>query len=108
MIQTAKIAVIGDKDSILAFKAVGIEVFSASNVFEANNLLRKLTKEDYGVVFITEDIAALIPDTLEKLKDRPMPAVIPIPSSQGSTGFGMAGIKKDVERAIGVDILFNK
>ena len=108
MIQTAKIAVIGDKDSILAFKAVGIEVFSASNVFEANNLLRKLTKEDYGVVFITEDVAALIPDTLEKLKDRPMPAVIPIPSSQGSTGFGMAGIKKDVERAIGVDILFNK
>lgn len=108
MVQTAKMAVIGDKDSILAFKAVGVDVYSASNVFEANNILRKLAKENYGVIFITEDIAALIPDTLNKLKDRPMPAVIPIPSSQGSTGFGLNGIKKDVERAIGVDILFNK
>ncbi len=108
MIQSAKIAVIGDKDSILAFKAVGVEVFSANNVFETNNILRKLAKENYGVIFITEDIAALVPDTLDKLKDRPTPAVIPIPSSQGATGFGMAGIKKDVERAIGVDILFNK
>lgn len=108
MIQSAKIAVIGDKDSILAFKAVGVEVFSASNVFEASHILKKLTDENYGVIFITEDIAALVVDILDKLKDRPTPAVIPIPSSQGETGLGMAGIKKDVEKAIGVDILFNK
>lgn len=106
MIKNGKIAVIGDKDSVLAFKAVGAETFTAANTFEANDLLRKLSKEDYAVVFITEDIAVTVADTLAKLKTRAYPAVIPIPSQGGSNGFGMRGIKKDVEKAIGADILF--
>lgn len=106
--RSGKIAVMGDKDSILAFKAVGAEVFTAANVFEANETLKRLTAGEYAVVFVTEDIAELIPDTLGKLKTRTYPAVIPIPSSGGSTGLGMRGIKSDVEKAIGADILFNK
>lgn len=108
MVQNGKIAVIGDKDSILAFKAIGAETFTATNNFEANDLLRKLSKEDYAVIFITEEIAVTIEDTLVKLKTRAYPSVIPIPSQSGSNGLGMRGIKKDVEKAIGADILFNK
>lgn len=108
MNNTSKLAVLGDKDSILAFKAIGAEVYTAQNVFEANEVLKRLSKEEYGVVFITEDIAALVEDTLKKLKTKALPVVIPIPSSSGSTGFGMSGIKKDVEKAIGADILFGK
>lgn len=107
-VKSGRIAVIGDKDSILAFKAVGAETFTASNVFEANERLKALTAGEYAVVFITEEIAELIPDTLKKLKTRTFPAVIPIPSGKGSTGLGMRGIKSDVEKAIGADILFNK
>lgn len=107
-VKTGRIAVIGDKDSILAFKAVGAEVYTAANVFEANERLKKLTGGEYAVVFVTEDVAALIPDTLAKLKTRTFPAVIPIPSSKGGTGLGMSGLKADVEKAIGADILFNK
>ena len=40
--KSGKIAVIGDKDSVLAFKAVGVETFAAQTVFEANDLLRRL------------------------------------------------------------------
>ena len=47
-------------------------------------------------------------ETLEKYKRKAYPTVIPIPSSSGSGGLGMAGIKADVERAVGTDILFNK
>lgn len=108
MNKTGKIAVIGDKDSILAFKAIGAEVFTANNSFEANDLLKKLSKGDYAVIFITEQIAEEIKDTLVKMKTKAFPSVIPIPSSSGSNGFGMAGLKKDVEKAIGADILFNK
>lgn len=103
-----KIAVIGDADSILAFKAIGAATFTAANVFEANDTLKKLSGGDYAVVFITEDIAELIPDTLARLKTRAYPAVIPIPSSAGSTGFGLRSVRSDVEKAIGADILFNK
>lgn len=109
MNKTGKIAVVGDKDCILAFMATGAETFAASDAEEANSVLRKLSKDgDYAVIFITEDVAAKIPDTLMILKKRTYPAVIPIPSSSGSNGFGMKGIKSDVEKAVGADILFNK
>ena len=36
-----KIAVIGDKDSVLAFKAVGADTFGAQSMFETNDLLRR-------------------------------------------------------------------
>jgi len=109
MIKSGKIAVIGDKDCVLAFMAVGVETYGVTTGEEANVLFRKMTKDgDYAVIFITEDIAAQIPDTLAILKKQTYPAVIPIPSSHGSNGFGMTGIKKDVEKAVGADVLFNK
>ncbi|HOB64633.1 MAG: V-type ATP synthase subunit F [Clostridiales bacterium] len=101
-----KIAVIGDKDSVLAFKALGVDVFGARSAAEASDTLKKLARE-YAVIFITEDIAQSISDIVERYRVRAYPAVIPIPSSKGTTGYGMSGISKDVERAIGADILFN-
>lgn len=103
-----KIGIIGDKDSVLAFQAIGIECFSASNYREANKWIYKLAKEDYAVLFITEALAAEIEETLDAFKDKPFPAIILIPDNSGSIGLGMAGIKKSVEKAIGTDIIFGK
>ena len=103
-----KIAVIGDKDSVLAFKSVGVEVFDASTADEARALVRKLSQGTYAVVFIAENLAEQIPETLQKAKTTPYPAIVPIPTTTESSGFGMQGIKSDVEKAIGVDIIFNK
>ena len=102
-----KIAVVGDKDSVLAFKALGIDVFSVVNNAEAEDMLKKLAKE-YAVIFITEQIAMKAADVIGRYKARPYPAIIPIPSGEGATGFGMDGIRSDVEKAIGADILFNR
>ena len=44
---------------------------------------------------------------MQKYKAQPYPAVLSIPGAGGSNGFGMQGLKKDVEKAVGVDILFN-
>ncbi len=102
-----KIAVIGDKDSILAFKAIGVDVFPIKNSFDASETLKKLAR-NYAVIFITEEIAESISDIVDRYKVRPYPAVIPIPGAGGSTGFGMRGISKDVEKALGTDILSKK
>ena len=102
-----KIAIIGDKDSILAFKAIGVEVFPIKNYFDAADTLKMLAR-DYAVIFITEDIAENISEIIDRYKTRPYPAVIPIPSASGNTGLGMKNISKNVEKAIGVDILNNK
>ena len=102
-----KIAVVGNKDIILAFKAIGMDVYSAENTDEGENIIKKISKE-YAVIFLTEDIARGMEDTLSKYKSKPYPAIIPIPSHEGSTGYGMDSIKKDVEKAVGTDILFGK
>lgn len=102
-----KIAVVGDKDSVLAFKAIGLEVFPVVGDEDARETV-KLLARDYSVIFITEQIAEKIGSLLDRYKTRPYPAIIPIPSSEGTNGFGLNSIKKDVEKAIGADILFNR
>lgn len=105
--RNSKIAVVGDKDSVLAFKAIGVEVFSVNGFFEARETVRKLAR-DYAVIFLTEEIAKELENITDRYKARAYPVIISIPSAAGSTGYGMEGIKRDVEKAIGADILFNK
>lgn len=107
MIKSGKMAVIGDRDSIICFKAIGADTFSAETFSEAHDTLRELLKQDYAVIFITEELCGLLESTLEKLKERTYPALIPIPSGAGSTGYAVKSMKKDVEKAIGADIIFN-
>ena len=83
-------------------------MFDATTAEQAQPLIKKLSQGDYAVIFIAENLAEQIPETLAKAKLKPFPAVVPIPTGANSSGFGMQGIKADVEKAIGVDILFNK
>ena len=100
-----KVAVIGDKDSVLAFKALGIEVFTVVGEDEARRTVDTIARKDYGVIFITEQIASLIPDTVERYDREIIPAVILIPSNQGTLNIGMNRINRNVEKAIGSNIL---
>ena len=102
-----KIGVIGDKDSILGFKAVGFDVYPITGPKEAETVLHQLAGDNYAVIYITEQIAKEIVEDIEKYKDEMFPAIVPIPGNQGSLGIGMQGVKKSVERAVGADILFN-
>jgi len=100
-----KIAAIGDRGSVLAFRTLGVETFVAAEAAQADEMLKKLAKEQYAVIFITEDLAAAIPDTLRVLKTRPYPVVVPIPAAAGATaGFARESLRKDVERALGTNI----
>lgn len=100
-----KIAVLGDKDSVLGFQALGLEVYPAQTVDEAKTTLHKLAKEDYAVVYLTEGYATHMSADVARYKDALTPAVILIPGKEGSLGMGMDNIKRVVERAVGADIL---
>ena len=100
-----KVAVIGDKDSILAFKALGVEVYTAIDGTDAKKTIKDLAKKEFGVIFITEDLAKEIPSTIDKYRDQMTPAIILIPGNKGSMGIGLADINKSVEKAVGANIL---
>ena len=99
-------AVIGDKSSVFGFTAVGFEVFYADNTDEAQRVLTRLGDSGkYAVIYITESLAADMSEVLAEYVEKPLPAIIPIPDRK-SSGYGVAAIKKSVERAVGSDILF--
>ncbi|GAA0061622.1 V-type ATP synthase subunit F [Clostridium sp. CTA-6] len=105
MISMYKIGVVGDKDSILAFKALGIDVYPVTEPDEARITINKMAAEKYAIIFVTEQIAKNLEETIERYNRELIPAVILIPSNQGSLNIGMQRINDNVEKAVGVNIL---
>lgn len=103
----AKIGVIGDKDSAMLFRAVGLDVFFEEDGEKANRTLHRLAREGYAAVFVQERLYGACRETIDEYSGQPYPAIIPIPDIKGSEGVGMAALKANVEKAVGVDILFN-
>lgn len=99
-----KIGVMGDRDSIYGFQAVGLTVFPVDDVNEGIRTLREIADE-YAVIFITEKLALEMDSEIQKYKALTNPAIIPIPGVTGNTGLGMKNVTRSVEQAVGSDIL---
>ena len=101
-----KIAVLGDYDSIFGFAALGLDTFAVQTREEAAEKLYQLAQGGYGIIYITEKLAAELPHEIEKYQEQVTPAIIQIPGIAGNTGAGVKGVKKSVEQAVGSDIIF--
>lgn len=106
MDRSADIAIIGDRDSVLLAKAVGLAVYPEGDAEKAEKLIYRLAREGCKVIFLTEPLYAQCGEAVAKFKAETFPAIIPIPDSHGASGVAMAQIKANVEKAIGADILF--
>lgn len=103
-----KIAVLGPYDSIYGFAALGLDTFPVSDPAEGAEKLNRLASSDYAVIYVTEGLAALMRQEIEKYKEQLLPAIILIPGIAGNTGDGVNGVKKSVEQAVGSDIIFGE
>ncbi|MBM7690172.1 V-type ATP synthase subunit F [Enterococcus ureilyticus] len=102
---TYKIGVIGDRDSVMPFKLFGFEVVYAISEKQVRETIEIMAKDDFGVIFITEDASELAVETIERYKSKVTPAIILIPSHNGTKGIGLKEIQDNVERAVGQNIL---
>ena len=102
----AKIGVIGDAQSVLGFKAFGLDVFAVGSTEEAVRDLHRMAEEGYGIIYITERFCRDMSSEIEVYVSCRTPAIIPIPGVDGTYGVGIGNVKKSVERAVGADILF--
>jgi V/A-type H+-transporting ATPase subunit F len=100
-----KIGVVGDKDSIYGFSALGFDIFP-TGAGDAEGRIKELADEGYGVIYVTEKIAAAAGAQIKKYQNSMLPAVILIPGVSGNTGEGVRNIKASVEKAVGSDIVF--
>lgn len=102
----SKIAVMGEYDSIYGFATLGLDTFPVSDADEGAKLLKRLAENEYGVIYMTESLAARLSEERAKYQDKITPAIILIPGISGNTGEGVSKVKSSVEQAVGSDILF--
>ena len=107
MIAMFKIGVLGSRETVMGFKALGLDVFPATDAAEARHILRRITKaeENYAIIYVEENFAAELKHEIDRYKDSPTPAIILIPGRDGSLGLGQTALQDAVERAVGSDIL---
>lgn len=102
-----KIAVIGSGETVVGFRALGLDAFPVAGEEEAKSVFHRLTKQsgDYAIIYVEENLQSCLASDIEKYKDSVAPAVILIPGKDGSLGLGLSALQSAVERAIGADIL---
>ena len=99
------IAVVGDWQSVMGFRALGLDTYPVTAPEEAREIIHRLAKENCGVIYLTEQLAAGLEDVIARYKDELRPAIILIPGREGSLGIGKDNIQRAIERAVGADIL---
>ena len=104
---TNKVAIVGDGDSIMLFKAVGVDSFKVDDAKKAREILRKIAN-DYCVIFLTEQYALQLKDLLKIMDENPYPVVLTLPDKNGNSAFSEQVLKEAMDRALGVDILFKE
>ena len=97
MAATYQIAAIGDWESVMGFRALGLDTYPVTSAEEAREEIRRLAKTDCAVIYLTEALAKDLGDVLSRYKDELRPAIILIP--------GRNNIQRAIERAVGADIL---
>ena len=87
-----KIAVIGGRETVMGFKALGLETRPAANADEARRILHTLARseEDYAIIYVEETFAADgdMAREIARYKDLPKPAVILIPAGKALWDWG--------------------
>ncbi len=111
-----KLAIVGTKDQILGFTALGMTAVAVNDFETAREKILELasknvegasgeTRREYAIIFVMEEYARQLgKEDYKKINKEALPAVIPIPGIKGSTGYGLERVKKMVEQAVGSDI----
>ena len=53
------------------------------------------------------DLARELDDLVTRMLENPYPIIVSVPSDKGESGYAMEKMKEQMERALGVDVLFS-
>ena len=85
MATTYRIAVIGSWESVMGFRALGLETYPVTAPEEARETIRELAKSgDCGIIYLTEQLANPRPGGLSRHRYEQHPAVH---SESGGRGY---------------------
>ena len=105
-----KVAIIGNENTVLPLKSLGIEIFNIAAQKDGEEILARIRNEEngndnYAVIFITSDWHKKLETEITKFKNKILPAIISLPSPAEKQGATLAGLEKMMERAIGSKLI---
>ena len=101
--QKNKIAVVGSKDTVLIFKALGMDVFYTDDA-DVKTVLKDITTnafDTYPIIMITEREYIRAADFIATFDNNPYPVIMPIPDGISSIELGNEIITQNHKRATG-------
>ena len=104
----AKIAAFGESDIMLIFKAIGADVYPVddlSNIQDAEDKLKGIVKEGYGIIFMTETIAARLDSTIKYYSTRITPSIVVIPGLGQRNNYAVKQLRTAIIKAVGADVM---
>ena len=99
-----KIAAFGEKDIMLIFKAIGADVFPVLDMEEAESTLKKIAKEDYAIIFITETVAVKLDHIIKQYTDKVRPSIVIIPGLGKRNNYAVEALRHAIIKAVGTDV----
>ena len=102
-----KIAVVGSRDTVMGFRALGLSTYAAEDAEDARRTVHRLARpeEEVAIIYLEESFADALNAEIERYRAQIQPAIILIPGRGGSTGRSLRELHAAVERAVGSDIL---
>lgn len=108
MATEVKIAAFGESDIMLIFKAIGADVFAVSDSTSADIAearLRQLVSEGYGIIFMTETIAARLDTMIKYYSNQPVPSIVVIPGLGKRNNYALNQLRTAIIKAVGADVM---
>jgi V/A-type H+-transporting ATPase subunit F len=99
---SARIAVIGRRDTVVAFQAAGLAVFPVEPGLEVAGEVERIVAAGHQVVVFTEDLLPFLGGLLEKYRRAATPCLVALPF--GGAHQSVARLKEVVKRAVGADV----
>lgn len=103
----SEIAVVGNLDSILVFKSIGLDVFEVADKDSTINVIENLLS-NYKIIYITDDFAPFIENIIKETSKEMFPIITIIPSGTNNSDYALKNIENSVEHTLGINILSQK
>lgn len=104
--QGSPMAAVGSYDSILPFKAIGLDVVEITdeNRDSIGEIMNRFAIKGYAALFVEETLFSKYQQVVDEVNESTDMCIIPVPNQSGSMGVGLSSIRRNVERAVGMDI----
>ena len=104
--KVSPMAAVGSYDSILPFKAIGLDVVEITdeNRDSIGEIMNRFAIKGYAALFVEEALFSKYQQAVDEVNESTDMCIIPVPNQSGSMGVGLRSIRRNVERAVGMDI----